>query len=186
MRVAELVTDLSMSGLLVWGITPEEGGQYSIEIRDYAPDRVKEVRELMGLLGLPLPKDSSKPIIIPVILATDPPGGTTIAVTTRSIHDLMEIYAASIDMPAEHVSSGLAVNYPPLGLVGNEIHFSRADERPNNAYLAVKYRGSWFYIDETDQATKLAFRILRILYNERIASSGDTQAAPVLTIPVSR
>ena len=185
-RVTELVTDLSFTNRLVWGIATHKGGQYSIEIRKYAPERLNEVRELLNLLGLPPPKDTSEPIIIPVILATDPPKAPAVAVTTRSIFDLIEIMAASIDVPDEQVISGLAIKYPPQGLAGNNIRIYRSNERPNNAYVAVKHRELWFYIDETDQDTKLAFRILRVLWNERIASSGETQAAPVLTIPVSR
>jgi hypothetical protein len=186
MRLADLVTDLSLTGRLDYGITSQEGGQYSIEIRNYAPERLEEVRELMSLLDLPMSEDTSKSIILPILLATEAPETPAVALTTRSIYDLTSIMSAAIDMPEKHVRSGLAINYPPSGLSGQKIRFYRSDARPSNAFVAVKYRESWFYIDETDQDTKLAFRILRILYNERMASSGDTMAAPVFTIPVTR
>ena len=51
---------------------------------------------------------------------------------------------------------------------------------------AVKYRGYWFSIDDTDMKTKLFYKIVRSLWSVSIAASTDQRAAPVLTLPVSR
>jgi hypothetical protein len=59
MRAAEMLTDLRFTGRLVYGITSRKEGQYSIPIRNYAPERLEEVRELMSLLYLPMPEDTS-------------------------------------------------------------------------------------------------------------------------------
>ena len=50
--------------------------------------------------------------------------------------------------------------------------------------LAVKYRGYWFWIDETDQETKAAFRLLRTLWSMSIAKAVNTVSPPLLTLPV--
>jgi hypothetical protein len=53
--------------------------------------------------------------------------------------------------------------------------------------MPVKYRDGWFYIDETDYATKRFFRLMGTFWSVAIAeSAAQGSAAPVLTVPVSR
>jgi hypothetical protein len=125
----------------------------------------------------------SKSIVLPVFHSIEKPVSEGIAVTTGSIYDLIEILSASIDVPEEHRRSGLAVNYPPMGFAGKDVRIFRSTEQPANASVAVKYRHAWFYIDETDQNTKLMFRILRTLWKDKIALTDQLQPAPVLTVP---
>ena len=54
------------------------------------------------------------------------------------------------------------------------------------AAVAVPYRDGWYFIDETDQATKRFFRLLSALWSVSIAEGTTHAAAPVLTVPVSR
>jgi hypothetical protein len=51
------------------------------------------------------------------------------------------------------------------------------------ASLAVKYRDFWFYIDETDMASKSTFLVLSEFYRLAISDSWPGQV-PVLTLPV--
>jgi hypothetical protein len=57
---------------------------------------------------------------------------------------------------------------------------------PSQAAVAVKHRGYWFYIDDTDMQTKLFYTVVRTLWSVSIATGADQRTAPVLTIPVSR
>jgi hypothetical protein len=60
------------------------------------------------------------------------------------------------------------------------VHTSSSN--PNNAYIAVKYREAWFYIDDSDLSSKSTFSLLKQLL---ALQSGDTKSqAPVLTIPI--
>lgn len=186
LRLIDLMIDLNETGHLDWVRDPREEFDFSLIIRDYVPKRTQEIHELMALLGQPQKRIQSMPIILPVYHAIEEPESGGIAMNTSSIHDLIEILSASIDVSEEHHKSGLAIEYPAPGLVGQEVRISRAGHRPANASVAVKYRQSWFYIDETDQSTKLMFRVLRTLWQDRIASTTQLQPAPVLTIPVSR
>ncbi|MBF0550202.1 MAG: hypothetical protein HQK60_06675, partial [Deltaproteobacteria bacterium] len=53
---------------------------------------------------------------------------------------------------------------------------------PSGAFVAVPYRGHWFYIDDKDNLSKETLSLLIIIYS---LQSGTTQGAnPVLTIPV--
>ena len=183
-RLVDLLIDLHDTGHLDWARDPREDVQFSIVIRDYEPKRTQEIRELLNLLGQPQQKVDETPIVLPIFDAIEEPETGGIAVTTSSIYDLIEILSAAIDIPEEHQESGLAIRYPPPGLAGKEVRILRASARPGNASVAVKYRQSWFYIDETDQSTKLMFRVLRTLWMDRIAATTQLQPAPVLTIPV--
>ena len=53
---------------------------------------------------------------------------------------------------------------------------------PDNAYAAVRYRGSWFYVNDSDLTSKSTFSLLMQSFALR---AGDVKSAgPVLTLPV--
>ena len=184
LRLIDLIFKLNQTGHLEWARDPSQNVPFSLVIRDFEPKRTAQINELLTILDQSQNVGDSAPIVLPVFDAIEKPASGGIAVTTNSIYDLIEILSASIDVPEEHQQSGLAISYPTPGIAGNELQIFRADERPRNASVAVKYRHSWFYIDEADQSTKLMFRVLRTLWKDRIASTIQLQSAPVLTIPV--
>jgi hypothetical protein len=49
------------------------------------------------------------------------------------------------------------------GMFLRTIHSQK--ERPENAYVAVQYRGWWFYIADDDQSSKATFSLLNILFS---------------------
>jgi hypothetical protein len=61
------------------------------------------------------------------------------------------------------------------------VHFHSGTEAPADAYAAVTYKGYWFWIDDTDIASKRTFTFLMILFS--LAETGQTTAAPVVTVP---
>ena len=186
-RLLELMTRLTSRGFLHLVQNPREESDYSLVIHEPAKAGSQGARDFLKLLDIPWPGDESKDIVLPVVLAIEKPTQAGIAIQTRSLWDLVDILSASIDVSQEDMKSGAAVKYPPSGLVGRELHIYRSQERPSNSSVSVKYRGAWFSINETDQTTKLAFRIIQILHSVMIAeASKDVQTAPVLTIPVSR
>jgi hypothetical protein len=109
-----------------------------------------------------------------------------IAISTRSTFDLIEIFRAAVEIPQAHVDAGLTIDYPMTGLVGKNLRIQASKDKPKHAVVAVKHRGHWFYIDETDMHTKLFYDVVRTLWSVSIAAASDQRAAPVLTIPVSR
>jgi len=187
MQLVEVMTKLNNLHVLRWVKDKRKEVAFAILIHKYAPAHLKEVLEFLDLLGLPEPADKSKNIVLPVFLAVDKPDWGSIAMETRSLWDLMEILTASVEVPEEDVRSGVAQKYPRKGLAGKDVHIRYSTESPNTASVAVKYRGAWFYIDEADSTTKMAFRVFQKLQAVMIAEAtvGD-QRAPVLTVPVSR
>jgi hypothetical protein len=186
LRLLDLMIGLNETGHVYWARDPDKEDQFDIVIRDHSPKRTPEVRELLTLLGHSQKMFNAAPIVLPIYHAMEKPASGGVAVTTCSIFELIEILSAAVAVPEKHSDSGLATMYPPPGLAGKAVRILRARERPANASVAVKYRHSWFYIEETDQATKLMFRILRALWKDRIAATTQRQSAPLLTIPVGQ
>jgi len=185
-RLVFILGELSDANIIYWVRDRRGEIGFSAVIRDYAPEFSAKVIELLTILELPIPKDRTKEIAIPVYFALKgkEPGG--IAIATRSTMDIIEILRASVDVPQDHVQSGFVLSYPPKGLPGKGVHIRTAAEKPVNASVAVPYSGYWFYIDRADQHTKRVFRNLRTLWDISIASAAEKQPAPVLTLPVSR
>ena len=187
-RFVTIMTMLTEAHCLHWIENPQQSGSSSIVIDHYAPAYTTEVGELLTLSGLPAPTpDSAGQVILPVFLALDGRKSRSLGITTRSVADLMNILSAAIDVPEEELHKGVAATYPQSGLAGRGLRIHHSNTRPEHATVAVQYRDGWFYIDETDQATKRFFRLMSALWSVTIAESAPKgSAAPVLTVPVSR
>ena len=186
MRFVELFTELRKAGILDLVGDPRKEIEFNVVIGSHAPQYTQKVREFLALLDLPMPADESKDLVIPAYFTVKTGKFWGIAITTRSTLDLIRILRAAVEVPQEHARAGLTINYPPMGLPGQGISIISSTEKPKNMSLAVKYRGYWFYIDETDQRTKAVFRTLRAFWSVSIAAAADKSAIPVLTIPVGQ
>jgi hypothetical protein len=106
-------------------------------------------------------------------------------VETRSVFELLQIMGSVIDLPEDHVKAGVVAPSPPLGWAGRGLRIRWAANQPGNAHVAVQYRGLWYYIEDSDRATKNAFRVAHALIAMVIGESiKGTSGAPVLTVPV--
>jgi hypothetical protein len=187
-RFVALSRELDQAGVLQLVEDPRKDVPFDILITGYAPAWSEKVREYLTLLALPMPTEEARDIVIviPVYFAVKEGALNGIAMSTRSTFDLIEILRAAIEIPQEHADAGLAVNYPAAGLAGKDILIHASKDKPERAAIAVKHRGYWFYIDETDMRTKLFYDLVRTLWSVSISAASDQRAAPVLTIPVSR
>ena len=86
----------------------------------------------------------------------------------------------------QFLESGRAAHSLPVGHAGKGLRVHRFKSEPTDAVAAVPYRGGWYYIADTDMKTKRFFRLIRLPWTTRAASVGNQQAAPILTVPVSR
>jgi hypothetical protein len=185
-RFAELNAELYQEGVLQWVEHPREDVPFAILISGYSPQYLEKVSEYLGLLGVPMPTDVSKDIVLPVYFGAKGRNADGVAVSTRSTVDLIQLLRAAIEVPQEHADKALTLNYPKAGLAGQGIRIHASKEKPDNAAVAVMYRGYWFYVAEDDARTKSFYMMVRTLWSVSIAAGADQRAAPVLTIPVSR
>lgn len=185
-RVVRNMTKLSRAHRLNWVQDPRGKDRFSIVISHYSPDYTDEVSELLTLLGLGTTKHDSARIALPVSLALDGRNTGGIGITTRSVYQLLEILSGAVEVPEQDKASGVAVNYPAPGSVGKHLHVHFSKSKPDHAFVAVRYRDGWYYIDEKDRISKQYFRLLATLLSINIAeNAGRGSSAPVLTVPVS-
>ena len=58
---------------------------------------------------------------------------------------------------------------------------TRDRERPGDAFVAVRYRGHWFIIDDHNIPSKRLFSFLMFLFT--LVETGGKEGAPIVTIP---
>ena len=148
------------------------------------PKDSTNITEVLDLLGLPKSDHDAQAIVIPAYFGIRAGKSWGIGITTRSTLSLIEIMRAAVQVPKAHAAAGLTVTYPPSGLAGRGVRIQSSARKPGGRSLAVKYRGYWFWMAETDHETKAAFRLLRTLWSLSIASTAGWGSAPVLTLPV--
>ena len=108
-----------------------------------------------------------------------------IAMLTRSVMQILMDFASYIDVPESDLAEGRAYRpqrgpeqeklFPPILRVHN------GDKAPPDAYVAVRYRGRWFWVDDRDHQSKAMFTSVLFLFS--LTETGQAQAAPVVTIP---
>jgi hypothetical protein len=107
-----------------------------------------------------------------------------IRIYTRSLLEILSNLAAQIEVPEGDVAEGrtYATQTSPadLPLLPNLSVESRMLE-PLDSFVAVQYRGTWYWIDDRNYNAKRVFSVLLLLLN-LVDKSGSAQL-PVITIP---
>jgi len=112
-----------------------------------------------------------------------------IALLTRSMVEVLTDLSSVIAVPEVHVTErrvqprpvsdpGPGAPVPPL------IRIASSVDRPSDAFVAVPYRGYWFFIDDRDVASKHLLSSIMFLFT--FVQTGTKDAAPILTIPTTR
>jgi len=183
-----LLARLENAGQATWTSTSTKDGAFALVIHDYAPANRNVVRDLLRAWGLPASlAQGDRDIVLPVNLSIGKVTKPELNVQTRSVYDLIEIAASSVEVPPEHAALGLAD--PGAGALSpfhGGLRIQSSSSYPSTDVLVVvRHRGYWFYIAADDGPSKLAFRLLQMLIGMRLVE-GTPQTTPALTIPVSR
>ncbi len=113
-----------------------------------------------------------------------------ITVAPRSLMGILFYLSHAIEVPRSHRECGLVTATRDLhgepfdwsDVTGDLLRVSSQKNPPKRAAVAVKYRGSWFYIDDTDLNSKSTFSLLAQLF--ALQAGGAEGVVPVLTLPV--
>ena len=111
-----------------------------------------------------------------------------ITLLTRSMMEMLVELSAGIEVPRQHLAEGRARSVPEsvaraAPSEGPLMRIHSSSEPPTDAYVAVRYRNYWFWIDDRDLDSKRAFTFLRIFSS--IAETGSVPQVPIITIPAN-
>ncbi len=111
-----------------------------------------------------------------------------VAVLSRSMLAILLEVAVGIDVPDAHVSEGRTAAATRLADAPEPrdrplVRILSGASPPANAFSAVHYRDTWYWIDDDDLASKRVFTFLMMFFS--LAETGVTPQAPVLTVPAS-
>ena len=107
---------------------------------------------------------------------------------SRSFREILFYVCHNAEVPEDHVQQGLVRRtlnadgsaFDWNQLLGNLLQIKCSEGRPDTAYIKVKYRGHWFYLDDRDSSSKETFTMLNNIYQYL---SGNFKAfQPTLTI----
>jgi hypothetical protein len=117
-----------------------------------------------------------------VVYGTLPKDDSEIAFKTRSVMRMFVALANYVQVPDAHLADGSAPVIPPIITSPDLLPLTVrcGCDKPCDAYAAVKYRGYWYWIDQSDSNSKRTFIYLKVLL--AIADTGPKEAGPALTI----
>jgi hypothetical protein len=113
--------------------------------------------------------------------------GDAIHMTARSTARVYRYLAGAVEVPACHLAEGVNRTHADEGRAEGifVVHACQGHRPPAHAYVAVPYRGHWYYIDDRDGASKttlgIVMQLSRLDFKRQRISNG-----PALTLPVGR
>ena len=119
-------------------------------------------------------------------------GRDRLGIATRSLSSILFYISQSVAPPERDELAGrVTVTRDEQGkkfdwneLTGGLMRIASSSLPPSNAYVAVRYRDSWFYVDDSDLTSKSTFFLLMQLF---ALQAGDVKSTgPILTLPVGR
>ena len=146
-----------------------------------------ETHKLLEMLRL-TPEKTNYPIIMNDIDHNP----NLIRLRTRSVMGILYLLSQSVEVPQEDVSKGkLTTTKYEDGrpfywseLFSNLFQIKSSSEKPSDAFVSIKYRGSWFYIDDTDVESKRTYALFSQIF--AIQAGKIEVERPTLTLPIGR
>ncbi len=116
----------------------------------------------------------------------------SIGIRTRSVMGLLYYLSQSVEVPQEDVRSGRltttrCADGSPFcwsDIFNNLFQIKFSSKRPSDAYMSLKYRGSWFYLDDTDIESKRSYSLFKQIF--AIQAGKIKIEKPILTLPLGR
>ncbi|NPA38987.1 MAG: hypothetical protein GXO57_00850 [Thermodesulfobacteria bacterium] len=146
-----------------------------------ATSLVKEVKKILGLKDAPY---------YPIVGPEYQKNPWVIRIETRSLIGVLFYLSQAVEVPQEDIKAKRVVQTvdsegKPFSwdlVLGDLFKVRVSSSFPKDALIAVKYRGHWFYISDTDISTKSTFILLQQLF--AMEASKGKGSAPILTLPL--
>jgi hypothetical protein len=184
-RLIRLISEVQDAGTMSFRIIKGENDQETIVIffyNDDMPDEIiKSRREINRLLGIDDQVDQ-----ITITFGVKPKIKNEVALLTRSMLRMMLYLSTTIEVPESHLVEQLTypINFQPgeeetkLGLI---MRINSGTEEPERAFASVKHMDHWFWIEESDIASKRILSFVCLLFT--MLESDDAKGLPLVTIP---
>jgi hypothetical protein len=139
----------------------------------------EETARLKALLGLSADRDRFR-----IALGSEAPNKESIAISTRPVLSALTLLSQGVEPPSRDVAAGKVrsterVNGQPFDwqeLLGDVFRVRSSAKEPEDASVAIHYRGSWFYIADNDLDSKSTFVLLTQLIALHSAPAGSGPA----------
>ena len=190
LEVVSIFRDLQNRRVIEWGVA-DKGGEGVMYIHPHlSTAEQKDVARLKTLLKLESPQVGTEQYEVGYGVCFT--GSNRLNMVTRSMTDILFYIAQAVEIPPDHIEKKLVtITRTPDGKVFDwgtlhekQIRLRWSQNRPDDAYIAVKYRDYWFYIADSDLDSKSTFLLLQILGD--LQAGTTPSAGPVLTLPVAR
>jgi hypothetical protein len=183
LRALDLMREVQIAG--AFGMRVEEDkvkgstGVVFFRRGDVPPEIAAKAAEVRQLLKLQAEREK-------FVLSYSPTRGTDeeLAVNSRSMLQILQAFASRVDVPDAHLKERSA--WPDAaGAAASEdrqhVRIHSGKEKPPSAYVAVRYRDYWFWIDNGDLQTKRA--LTAVVFFFTLSESGGSEKLPLITIP---
>mgnify|MGYP001161195682 CR=1 FL=1 len=115
-----------------------------------------------------------------------------IRVVTRSLLGVLFYLSQGVEAPEQDVKEGKVTRtlkksgevFDWKEVTGDLLRVRSKSNRPDNATLRVFYRGTWFFIQDSDLKSKSTFSLLSQIFSLQAGKIKDT--TPLLTLPVGQ
>jgi len=141
-----------------------------------------DVATLLQLLGKPAPEKPGQQVRLALQMGRIPAGPDSLSVLTRSPLELLRLASQGVQVPDEQLAAGIA----PPAVAASAAPFLQvhcASTQPTDPFVAVQYRGYWFWVESNDIASKRGFSTMQTLLLSCLHEG--SAARPQLTLPVN-
>ena len=179
LEYVSLMQDLQAAGAVGFELDTDPRTSHDIVFvlnKEGLPESAKAKSHRAGeLLGLEPGRQRFRVIYAP--FKTD---SATLSIQTRSVIQMMTAMAGFVDVPAENRSIS-APGYDVAAGSNRPFHVLSGPDRPDESFAAIKYRDHWYWIEDSDLASKRVFTLM--LFITTLTNQASDDHAPVLTIP---
>lgn len=182
-RALQLMRDVQEAGAMGMRIEEDKAkGSVAViffrgtDVSDDIAAKAAEIRRLLKLSG-----DAQK---FSIVYSPMRGADNELAVTSRSMLQIMTAFASYLDVPEEHIRDHSAI---PATAGASEadrrdvVRIHSGKEKPASAFAAVRYRDCWFWVDDGDLRTKRALTAVMFFFT--LAETGGNEKLPLITIP---
>lgn len=181
LRAVGLLRSLQLAGMLRINMHDKNSGGVMLGFPkgDLPEDIRAQIDEFKVLLGLDPTRNSFR---IVGGHGTDDPG--EISVNCYAIMQILAALSIRVDVPEADMKAGRATpglqtesaRLNPLGA-----HIRSGTDEPRSAFTSVRFRDRWFWVDDTDLATKRMFSFILMAFTLTDESTHDSKVQ--LTVP---